>query len=144
MAGLERGVRPIGLWSMSMTLSIAASPSIASWAPGLSRDAVQLAGQGPVQDVRDERALARPGDAGDGHEAAQREGHVQVLEVVLAGAPHHERLAAPRAASARDRHRQLAAQVGAGDRPRLGQDRLQRPGGHDLAAVLARPRARCR
>ena len=37
MAGLERGVRPIGLWSMSMTLSIASRPSIASWAPARSR-----------------------------------------------------------------------------------------------------------
>jgi hypothetical protein len=30
VAGFERGVRPIGLWSMSMTLSKFSSPSIFS------------------------------------------------------------------------------------------------------------------
>ena len=35
-------------------------------------------GQGPVQDVGDERALARAGDAGHGGEGAQREAHVEV------------------------------------------------------------------
>ena len=33
----------------------------------------------------------------------------------------------------------LAAEVGAGDRARLGEDRLERPVGDDLAAVLPRP-----
>src|SRR5690606_25094491 len=44
--------------------------------------AVQLAGQVGVEDVVDQRGLARAGDAGDRGEHAQREGHVDVLEVV--------------------------------------------------------------
>jgi hypothetical protein len=38
------------------------------------------------EDVADERALAAPADAGDGHEAAERNLHVDVAQVVLAGA----------------------------------------------------------
>jgi hypothetical protein len=36
VAGLDRGVRPIGDWSMSMILSMCSSPSIRSCAPGAS------------------------------------------------------------------------------------------------------------
>ena len=48
--------------------------------------AVQLAGQGVVQDLVDQRTLAGAADAGDGDERAEREGDVDVLEVVLPGA----------------------------------------------------------
>ena len=137
VAGLERGVRPMGLWSMSMTLSMASVPSRASWAPGSARAPLTLAGQGPVEDVRDERRLARPRDAGDRREGAQREAHVEVLQVVLTSAPHDEGLAVAGAALGRHGHGALAAQEGAGDRARLGQDGLQGPAGDDLAAVLA-------
>ena len=37
VAGLERGVRPIGLWSMLITLSISSTPSIEPYAPSGSR-----------------------------------------------------------------------------------------------------------
>ena len=37
VAGFERGVRPIGLWSMSMTLSMCSSPVMRSCAPGMTR-----------------------------------------------------------------------------------------------------------
>ncbi len=36
VAGFDRGVRPIGDWSMSIALSRCSSPSTASCAPGLS------------------------------------------------------------------------------------------------------------
>ena len=50
-----------------------------------------------------------------------------------------QRLAAALAPLLRDRHRALAAQERAGDRARLREDRLERPVGDDLAAVLAGP-----
>ncbi len=50
--------------------------------------AVQAARHGRVEDLVDERALAGPRGARDGHEQAQRELGVDVLEVVLAGAHH--------------------------------------------------------
>ena len=43
---------------------------------------VQRARQRAVQDVVDERGLARPAHAGDGGQQAQRDAHVEVLEVV--------------------------------------------------------------
>ena len=36
VAGFDRGVRPIGDWSMSTTLSRCSSPSMRSWSPGLT------------------------------------------------------------------------------------------------------------
>jgi len=36
VAGFERGVRPIGDWSMSMDLSRCSRPSMAPWGPGLA------------------------------------------------------------------------------------------------------------
>ena len=79
MAGFERGVRPIGLWSMSITLSRCSMPSRASCAPGLSLRVVQLLRQPPVERVGDQRALARAGDAGDADERAERESDRHVL-----------------------------------------------------------------
>ena len=47
---------------------------------------VQLAGQGPVQDLGHERALAAPRHAGHRHERPERDAQVHVPQVVLAGA----------------------------------------------------------
>ena len=46
--------------------------------------------EGAVQDIRDERALARPRHTGHRDEAAQREGDIDVAEVVLARAANDE------------------------------------------------------
>ena len=58
---------------------------------------VHLLHQRPVEDVVDQRRLARARHAGDRHEAPERERHVDVLEVVLPGAPHREPPVARRA-----------------------------------------------
>src|SRR5699024_4797058 len=47
---------------------------------------VELVGENLVEDVVDERRLARPGYPGDRDEVAEREGHVDPVEVVLPGA----------------------------------------------------------
>ncbi len=91
--------------------------------------AVQLAGQGVVQDLVDQRTLARAADAGDGDEGAEREGDVDVLQVVLARPLTVSRRAGSRSATAvaparrqrrrairRHRDRLLAGQVLAGQR----------------------------
>ena len=140
VAGFERGVRPIGLWSISMILSMCSAPSSASCAPDRLARAVQLARERPVEDLGHERALAAARHAGDRHERARAGREVDVAQVVLAGAAHDERLAVALAPPlAGIGHRALAAQERAGDRARLGEDGLERPVGDDLAAVLARP-----
>ena len=129
----------MGLWSISMILSTWSMPSTVSCAPdGLAR-AVEVAGEGPVQDLVDERALARAGHAGHGGERPEREVHVDAVQVVLAGALDVQALAVAAPALGRDRHRSLAAQEGAGDGARLGEDDLERAVRDDLAAVLPGP-----
>ena len=64
VAGFERGVRPIGFWSMSITLSKTSIPSTESWSPGLTRILLQPVRERLVDDLVHERRLARAGDAG--------------------------------------------------------------------------------
>ena len=97
---------------------------------------VQLVGERVEEHAFHQRGLARPGDAGDAHEVPERNAHVDVFEVVLAGAAHHELPVAARAAADRDRNVQLAAQVRAGQRlPAVAE--LARPPGRDESAPLA-------
>ena len=105
---------------------------------------VQLLGQRAQQDVVDQRRLARARDTGDRDEAAEREGHVDVLEVVLAGAADGDHVARAGAAAGRHRDGPLAREVLPGDGLLVGEQAA--PAGHgagvdDGAAVLPRPRA---
>ena len=90
VAGFERGVRPIGDWSMAISLSRCSSPSIRSCSPGVADAAVQIAAQGLDQNVVDQRALARAGNAGDADERAERNLDVDRAKIVVA-APRSER-----------------------------------------------------
>ena len=58
MAGLERGVRPMGLWSTLMTLSKCSSPCNSSWGGRLGVAAVERTGDGGVHGVVHQGALA--------------------------------------------------------------------------------------
>src|SRR5205823_4986381 len=51
---------------------------------------VQLAGERVVQDLVNQRALARAADASDGEEGPQGEAYVDVFEIILARALHRE------------------------------------------------------
>ncbi len=82
---------------------------------GAVAGAVQELGSLLVEDVVDEGALAGAGDAGDADELAQRNRHVDVLEVVLARAFDDERLAAAGAPRFRQRYLAGAGEVLAGD-----------------------------
>ncbi len=91
------------------------------------------------EDVVDERRLARTRHPGHGHETAQRELDIYVLEIVLAGATHHEGLGRRLAPQLRNRDLALARQVLPGHR-RLGpQQAFDRARVDDVAAVLAGP-----
>ena len=60
---------------------------------GTGLGTVELGRQRLVEDLVDERALARAGYAGDHIEAAQRNLDIHILEVVFPGAPDGEELA---------------------------------------------------
>jgi len=98
VAGFERGVRPIGLWSTVMILSKC------SWPSSVAK------GAGCV----DQRALARAGHPRHAHQQAHRQLEVHRLQVVAACAGQPQPVQ-PRL-RARARHRDLPAlrQVGTG------------------------------
>ena len=73
VAGFERGVRPIGDWSMLMILSIRSMPVDAVVRAGAQPRAVEAVGDRAVEDLVDQRRLAGARDAGDGGEDAERE-----------------------------------------------------------------------
>ena len=89
------------------------------------------------EDLRHERALAAARHAGHRRHRPERERHVDVLQVVGTRLAHDERLATALAPLLGHRHCPLATQERAGDRARRVEDRLERSGGDDLAAVLA-------
>ena len=99
---------------------------------------VELVGQHRREDVVDQRRLARPRHPGDRDEAAEREGDVDVVQVVLAGADDAD-LARPvdRTADLRDRDLLAAREVGPGERLGALLEALDRPGVDDTPAVLA-------
>ena len=99
---------------------------------------VQLVGKRVEEHAFDERRLARPRDAGDAHEAAERDGHVDVFEVVLARAAHHELPLAVLAAAGRNRDVQFAAQVRAGERLPAVAELAGHPGSDEVAPLAAR------
>ncbi len=61
-----------------------------------------------VQNVINQRGFAGAGHAGDADKAAQRNIHIQVLEVVLRGAANPEEVSAAGAPRVRDRNMQPA------------------------------------
>jgi hypothetical protein len=85
---VERGVRPMGAWSMSMTLSMLQALD----GPVLAHDAralVQLVGQGLVEDLVHQGALARARDAGDRQEPAG-DGGLAAADLLRRALGHHE------------------------------------------------------
>ena len=85
-AGVERGVRPIGVWSTSTARSRCSTPvERAVRADAAGREA-ERAAHAAVEHVAHERRLAGAGDAGDAGPGAERDADVDVLQVVLARA----------------------------------------------------------
>ena len=139
VAGLERGVRPMGDWSMSMTLSSSSRALDAVVVAGARLGAAVQARRHPLEDdLVDERGLAGPGHAGHAAERAEREAHVDVLQVVHARAPDGEPLER-QAALAGDGDAAAAGEEVAGQRAGRRHDLGRRALGDHLAAVLAGP-----
>jgi hypothetical protein len=142
-AGVRRGVRPGGppdrrlvdVDDLVEMLGAFDGLVPAGHGPGL----VDALHQRVEQDVVDERRLAAPANPGDDDEASEREPDVEVLQVVLPGAPHHEPRVAGFPSTVRHRDGPLPRQVPAGDRAGLPEEGGERAGGDDLAAVLTGP-----
>ena len=103
--------------------------------PGLGP--VQLGGQGLVEDLVDQAALAGAGNTGDAGEGPQGDRHVDVLQIVFPGAADGQPIAVARPPGIRHRDLLLPFQVF----PRQGlfaaDDIVDGPLGHDLAPADA-------
>ena len=128
-------MRPIGDWSMSMTLSRCWRPVMLVVRAGEDSRAVQGAGGGGVERVDGERGLAAAADAGDAGEGAEGEIDGDIGEVVGAGAVDGDSLAAALAALRRDRDFAAAGEVIGGERALAFEQLLERAREDHLAAV---------
>src|SRR5256885_4405922 len=99
--------------------------------------AIEVLRQAPVQDVADQRALARAADPRHADQFAQGKVDVDVLQVVFGCSADDEHLPVALAAPRRQWDRSLAAQERPGDRLGRFQNIVERAGGDDLPAVLA-------
>src|SRR5690606_38839356 len=103
--------------------------------------AVEVPGEGAVQDIVDERALPRSADTGHAGEGAERDVYVEVLEVVLPRAAHDQLLPVAGAALRGNLDALVAAEVGRGERALTPEHLLERALRDDLAAVAPGARA---
>jgi hypothetical protein len=96
VAGLERGVRPIGDWSMRTTLSSCSAPVrvVRAWLLARAVDGLR---QRAVENVVDQRAFAAAAHSRHHGHYAQRNANRHILQVVLARSGHLEPLARERA-----------------------------------------------
>src|SRR5262249_33713850 len=101
--------------------------------------AVDRVGEYGVEDVVDQRGLARPGDPGDRDQLAEREPDRDVLQVVLARTLYDQlAVLAPGGAYGGQRDLGPPRQVGPGDRLLVLQQTVDGAAVHDMAAVFAR------
>ena len=107
----------------------------------LARHAVELAealAQAAVEDLLDQGRLAGAGDAGDAHQARQRNRHVDAAQVVLPRAAHRQLQSRQRRPALRHGDAVASGQVLCGHRLlRWRSSSLVRAGEDDLAAALA-------
>ena len=136
MAGFERGVRPIGLWSMSITRSMASSPSTPADGRRLVGDEVERARGHAIERVVHQRGLARSGDARHAGEEPHRERNVDALQVVAARFPELQLLLRlDLAALVGDLDALAPGEVLAGERGGVGLDLDGRAFGNDAPAM---------
>ena len=103
--------------------------------------AVELVGENHVEDVIDQRRLARARNPSDRNEIAQREAHVQVIQIVLARPDHGDLAPILRTSDVRSRDFAATRKIGAGDGVGVLEQVCHRARVDDIAAVLPRARA---
>ena len=109
--------------------------------PGTELRMVELARKRFIQYLVDERGLAAAGHAGHARHDAERDLHIHVLEVVLARAADHERVAISGAALRGHGDLLFSRQILPGDGALAARDLLRRTGADHFPAVHARARA---
>ena len=96
---------------------------------------IQIARQGLVEYLVDQRAFAGTGNAGHADKLAERDLDVDFFEVIFGGSADLEEFAVALPSLIRNGYTALAAEVLSGDRLVAGFDRVNIAGADDLAAV---------
>ena len=98
---------------------------------------VQFGQKGLIQHLVYQAGLAGAGNAGNASQCSQRDLHIHIFQVVLAGAPDSQHISGARTPGCRDRDLLHPGQVLPGDGSGAGFDLLKRTGRHDLAPPAA-------
>ena len=133
---MERGVRPIGLWSTSTArdqVLDALQRPVRTDAAGRQAEGASHAAQ---QDVMHQRGLAGAGDARDARPGAQRQPDVEVAQVVGTSAVDREPVAVVQRPPGHDAGARLG-EVPPGDRRGMRGESGRRRDGDDPAALHA-------
>ena len=77
-------MRPMGDWSMRMTLSISVGAGESFVRAGFLARAIELLGEGAIEDVVHQSRFAGAGDAGHDRHDSQGEYDVEILQVIFA------------------------------------------------------------
>ena len=104
---------------------------------GMRLHAVELHAQLFIENLVDQTGFAAAGHAGDAGKGAQRNGHIDVFQVILPGAADGQPFAAALTAAGRYFDLLFAAEILARQRIGMGHDLLGRTGRHHMTAVTA-------
>ena len=137
MAGFERGVRPMGDWSISMTLSSASVPKMVSCLPAASCAPLKHLRQFLVENVNRQGRFAGTRDACDGDELAKRNFDINLFEIVFAGSLDGQKFAIALPPLFRYLNFALAADKLSGDGFWILGNLVTRARGNDMPAVFA-------
>jgi len=113
-------------------------PGQAAEAPHTFFPAPLFLHQPGVEDIVDQRALARAGHPCNHHHAPEGKIDVDVLEIVFPGSPDLQSGSPERTPPVRERDHAVAAEIGAGQRAAVDADLVKSAAEDDFAAVLAR------
>ena len=131
-------MRPIGDWSMSMTLSIMLQPFQRVERGRVLQRAIEPPRHRLVERIDDQGRFAAAGNAGDAGEQAERNIRRDIAQIIAARADQPQLASRVRlAALFRRRDLHAAGEIGAGERILVGHDVGRGSLRHDLAAMHA-------
>ena len=102
---------------------------------------VQLREQCLIENLIDQTGFSGAGYTGDAGKGPQRNGHIDVFQVVFTGTPNRQELAVSGSSRFRNGDFLFPGEVLAGDGLRAIQNVLERSRRHNLSAMAARPGA---
>ena len=137
VAGFDRGVRPIGDWSISMTLSISFKTFDRFVRAGFIERAIEISRERLVENFIHQRGFAGTGNPGDDRHQSDRKRHIDILQIVFCRAANHDRLVIRLAPLCGTGISQRARKILSGEAVFVARHRLGSSRRHDVSAFSA-------